>query len=184
MTMGAMARRSWADITEEEFAEEAEAKVYSWRDSLHMRAAWNLHADIISGRVGPDLAILRAKHLAKESPPAAAWLCAAVSRSASEPGSFQNESVCNCRISGWKAACEDGQRQLDPTERHPGLQITRRQRRIDYACGARVRDSIGGAPTDQQLRQVSSGGSREQCRDNQCVKGRQTRGANIRPCRK
>ena len=91
-----MARRSWTDITEEEFAEEAESKVWSRRrlrasraPDIAMRAAWNLHADIIAGRVGPDLAVLRAKHLAKESPPAAAWLCAAVSRSAVEPGSSQ-----------------------------------------------------------------------------------------------
>ena len=107
MTMGAMARRSWADITEEEFAEEAEAKVYSWRDSLHMRAAWNLHADIISGRVGPDLAILRAKHLAKESPPAAAWLCAAVIGSIVEPGPLKKESICSCRTGGWTTTRED-----------------------------------------------------------------------------
>jgi len=186
-----MARRSWADITEEEFAEEAESKAWSRRrlrvsgaPDIVMRAAATLHADIVAGRVGPDLAVLRAKHLAKESPPAAAWLCAAVSRSAVEPGPSQNESVCNCRISGWKTASEDGIRQLDPTERHNGLQSTRRQRRLDYARGSRVREPSGRASADQQLRQDPSGGAREQCRDHLDGTRRQTRGTKIRPCRK
>jgi len=172
MTVNTMAGRTWADITEEEFAEEAESKVYSWSrrrrrasraPDIAMRAAWNLHADIVAGRVGPDLAILRAKHLAKESPPAAAWLRAAVIGSAVEPGHSQNESVCSCRTSGWKTASEDGIRQLDPTQRHNGLQSTRRQRRLDYACGSRVREPSGRASADQQLRQDPSGGAREQC---------------------
>ena len=91
--MTVMAGRSWADITEEEFAQEAESNVWSRRrlrvsnaPDIAMRAAATLHADIIAGRVGADLAVIRAKHLAKQSPPAAAWLCAAVRRSASEPG--------------------------------------------------------------------------------------------------
>ena len=159
---------SWADITEEEFAREAESKAWSRRrlrcgrtPDIAMRAAATLHADIIAGSVGSDLAVLRAKHLAKQSPPAAAWLCAAVRRSAVEPGPSQNEPVCNCRNSGWQTASEDGIRQLDPTKRYNGLQSTRKQRRFDYARGSRVRDSIGRASTDQQLRQDPSGGARE-----------------------
>jgi len=192
MTDNNMARRSWADITEEELREE-ELRDRRWsRRSLRvsgapdiaMRAATTLHADILAGRVGPELASQRATHLAKDSPQAAAWLRSAVNGSLVEPGPSQNESVCSCRNSGWKAASEDGIRQLDPTKRHDRIQGTRRQRRIDYACGARVRDSVGGAPTDQQLRPDSSGGAREQCRDDQYGEGRQTRGTKIRPCRK
>ena len=187
-----MAGRSWADITEEELREE-ELRDRRWsRRSLRvsgapdiaMRAAATLHADILAGRVGPELASQRAKHLAKDSPQAAAWLRSAVIGSALEPGLSQNESVCSCRDSGWKTASEDGKRQLDLTKRHHGLQSTRRQRRLDYACGARVREPSGGAPADQQLRPDSSGGAREQCRDDQYGEGRQTRGAKIRPCRK
>ena len=55
--MTVMARRSWADITEEEFAEEAESKAWSRRrlrvsgaPDIVMRAAATLHADIVAGR--------------------------------------------------------------------------------------------------------------------------------------
>ena len=183
---------SWADITEEEFAEE-EFRGRRWsRRSLRccrtpdiaMRAAATLHADILAGRVGPELASQRATHLAKDSPQAAAWLRSAVIGSLVEPGPSQNESVCSCRDSGWKTASEDGKRQLDLTKRHNGLQSTRRQRRLDYTCGARVREPSGGAPADQQLRQDPSGGARGKCRDDHYGEGRQTRGTTIRPCRK
>ena len=185
-----MARRSWADITEEEFAEEAESKAWSRRrlrasraPDIAMRAAATLHADILAGRVGPELASQRAKHLAKDSPQAAAWLHSAVIGSALEPGLSQNESVCSCRNSGWKTALQDGKRQLDLTKRHNGLQSISRQRRLDNSCGARVREPSGRASADQQLRQDPSGGAREQCRDHLDGKRRQTRGAKIRPCR-